>query len=44
MSADTAVKILSSDWSVSLKMCSDWLGEPFIRRISKVAKTDKQAN
>ena len=25
MSADTADKILSSDWLVSLKLCSDWL-------------------
>ena len=45
MSADTADKILSSDWSVSLKLCSDWLGEPFIRRISKWhAQTDRQVN
>ena len=44
MSADTADKILFSDWSVSLKLSSDWLGEPFIRRISKVAQTDRQAN
>ena len=40
MSADTADKILSSDWLVSLKLCSDWLDEPFKRRISKV-ETDK---
>ena len=26
-SSDTADLILSSDWSVSLKLCSDWLGE-----------------
>ena len=44
MSADTADKILSSDWLVSLKLCSDWLDEPFKRRISKVAQTDKQTN
>ena len=44
MSADKADKILSSDWSVSLKLCSDWFGEPFIRKISKVAQTDKQIN
>ena len=25
--ADTANKILFSDWSVNLKLCSDWLGE-----------------
>ena len=25
MSADTADKILSSDWLVSLKLCPDWL-------------------
>ena len=34
MSADIADKILSSDWSVSLNVCSDWLDEPFKRRIS----------
>ena len=28
MSADTANKILPYDWLVSLKLCSDWLGEP----------------
>ena len=44
MSADTADKILSSDWLVSLKLCSDWLDEPFKRRISRVAQTDKQTN
>ena len=36
MSADTADKILSSDWLVNLKLCSDWLDKPFKRRISKV--------
>ena len=36
MSADTTDKILSSDWLVSLKLCSDWLDEPFKRRISRV--------
>ena len=28
MSADTADKILSSNWLVSLKLCSDWPDEP----------------
>ena len=28
ISADTADQILSSDWLVSLKLCSDWLSEP----------------
>ena len=40
MSADTADKILSSNWLVSLKLSSDWLDEPFKRRISKVAQTN----
>ena len=44
MSSDTADKILSSDWLVSLKLCSDWLDEPFKRRISKVAQTDRQSD
>ena len=43
MSADTADKILSSDWLVSFKLCSDWLDEPFKRRISKV-ETDRQTD
>ena len=43
MSADTADKILSFDWLVSLKLCSDWLDEPFKRRISKV-ETDRHTN
>ena len=43
MSADTADKILSSDCLVSLKLCSDWLDEPFKRRISKV-ETDRQTD
>ena len=34
---------VSSDWLVSLKLCSDWLDEPFKRRISKV-ETSKQAS
>ena len=42
MSADMVEKILSSDWLVSLKPCSDWLDRPFKRRISKVEQTDKQ--
>ena len=43
MSADTADKILSSDWLVSFKLCSDWLDEPFKGRISK-EETNKQTN
>ena len=46
-SADTADRILSSDWLVSLKLCSDCLDELFKRRISRVETnkhTNKQAN
>ena len=41
MSADTADKILSSDWLVNLKLCSDWLGEPLTDELLKWRQTDK---
>ena len=43
MSADTADKILSSDWIVKSQPVLWLAGEPFKRRISKV-ETDKQTN
>ena len=44
MSADTADKILSSDWLVSLKLCSDWLGEPLTDEFQKWRHTDTQTD
>ena len=41
MSADTADKILSSDWLVSLKLCSDCLGEPFTDEFQKWRQTQQ---
>ena len=40
----TADLILSSDWLVSLKLCSDWLGEPFTDEFQKWRHTNKQTN
>ena len=44
MSADTADKILSSDWLVSLKLCSDWLGEPLTDEFQEWRQTNKQTH
>ena len=44
MSADTADKILSSDWLVSLKLCSDWLDEPFTDEFQKWRQTHTQTH
>ena len=44
ISADTADLILFSDWSVSFKLCSDWLGELLIDEFQKWRQTDKQTN
>ena len=44
ISADTADLKLSSDWSVSLKQCSDWLGELLTDEFQKWRHTDKQTN
>ena len=43
MSADTANKILSSDWS-GLKMCSDWLGELLTDEFQKWRHTNRQTD
>ena len=42
--ADTAHLILSSDWSVSLKLCSDWLGELLTDEFQKWRHTNKHTN
>ena len=44
MSADTADIILSSDWLVSLTLCSDWLGEHLTDEFQKWRHTHKQTN
>ena len=36
--------ILSSNWSVSLKLCSDCWFKPFKRRISRLWQTNRQTN
>ena len=35
---------LSSDWSVSLKLCSDWLGELLTNEFQKWRQTDKHTD
>ena len=42
MSADTADKILSSDWLVSLKLCSDWLANLLKEEFHKWTQTNRQ--
>ena len=45
ISADTADLILFSDWSVSLKLCSDWLGELYADEFHKWHRqTDTQTH
>ena len=44
MSAETADKILSSDWLVSLKLCSDWPGEPLTDEFQEWRQTNTQTN
>ena len=44
MSADSADKILSSDWIVSLNLCSNWLVNLLKEEFQKWRQTDKQTN
>ena len=44
ISAGTAVLILSSDWLVSLKLCSDWLSEPLTDEFQKWRQTDRHTH
>jgi len=44
MSADTADKILSSDWIVSLNLCSDLLVNLLKEEFQKWRQTDRQTD
>ena len=44
MSADSADKILSSDWIVSLNLCSNWLVNLLKEEFQKWRQTDKQTS
>ena len=38
------ITLTKSDWSVSLKLCSDWLGELLTNEFQKWRQTDRHTN
>ena len=44
MSADTADKILSSDWLVSLKLCIDWVVILLKEKFQKWRQPNRQSH
>ena len=44
MTADTADLVVSSDWLVSFKQCSDWLGKTSTDEFQKWRQTNRQTD